>query len=118
VEPPTLGEPFSLARGETVEIDGLGVTFAAVLEDSRCPADVTCVWEGRASVNLNLTHAGRAGGINIEIPGGTGVDDTARHETVTVLDHSITLMALDPYPGTTGADEGGSPRATLRVEAE
>jgi len=114
--PPTLDAPFALARGATATVDGLGVTFSAVLEDSRCPVNVTCVWEGRATVNLALTEGGRSGGVNLELPGGTGADDINRHRTIEALGHRITLMALDPYPGTDGAENGAPPVATLKVE--
>ena len=114
-EPPTLNAPFTLARGESAEIDGFRTSFVAVLEDSRCPANVTCVWEGRASVNLTLAEGGRTGGVNLELPGMTGVEDTGRHRTVEALGHRITLMALDPYPGTDEADSGAAPRVTLML---
>ncbi|MGQ0589995.1 MAG: hypothetical protein ACT4N8_10780 [Sphingosinicella sp.] len=35
------------ALGETVRIVDLVVTPRAVVEDSRCPVDVTCIWAGR-----------------------------------------------------------------------
>lgn len=114
-DPPTLNTPFTLARGESADIDGLRTTFAAVLEDSRCPANVTCVWEGRASVNLTLAEGGRTGGVNIELAGTTGAEDTGRHRTVEALGHRITLMALDPYPGTDEAESGAAPQVTLMV---
>lgn len=50
-----LGEPFSLLPG------GYGVwnastvfQYRAVGEDSRCPPDVTCVWEGRVEVEGHI----------------------------------------------------------------
>jgi hypothetical protein len=113
--PPAIGTPFTLARGETTTLDGIEIGFAAVLEDSRCPTGVTCVWEGRASINLSLTRAGQTGGVNLEIPGGTGRDDTERHRPVEALGYRFTLLALDPYP----TAEGGpapAPRATLLME--
>ncbi len=113
--PPALGTPFTLARGESAQTGDLRTTFVAVLEDSRCPADVTCVWEGRASVNLSLTEGGRTGGVNLQLQGTTGVDDTGRHHSIEALGHRITLMALNPYPGTDEAESGAAPRVTLMV---
>ena len=113
--PPTLDAPFTLARGSTATVDGLDVTFATVLEDSRCPLNVTCVWEGRATINLELAEGGRTGGINLTLPGNTGAEDSGRHPTVMALGHHVTLMALDPYPGSDEAEAGGTPTATLVV---
>ncbi len=51
-----LNEDFTLALGEsaTVEAVGLRITFAHVLEDSRCPPEALCVWIGNARVALDI----------------------------------------------------------------
>ncbi len=47
----TLGE----ARlGGTVFINGVRITVNRIVEDSRCPADVQCIWAGRLVVNVSL----------------------------------------------------------------
>jgi hypothetical protein len=38
----------------------LQVQFNAVTEDSRCPAQVQCIWAGRASVELELSAPNEA----------------------------------------------------------
>ena len=45
-------QPFTLSPGQTAQVEGTGltVTFESVTADSRCPVDVTCVWEGDAVV--------------------------------------------------------------------
>lgn len=43
--------------GERVYVDGPSVTPLAVLEDSRCPRDVQCVWAGRLRLNVRV-HLG------------------------------------------------------------
>ncbi len=53
VTPPKIG--VKLALGETVTIAGTTIEFVKVLEDSRCPKDVTCVWAGQAKVALEVT---------------------------------------------------------------
>ncbi|WP_283133167.1 hypothetical protein [Rhizohabitans arisaemae] len=60
VEP---GAEFTLAPGESARpADGsLTVTFDKITEDSRCPKNVTCVWEGDAIAELTIaTPTGRA----------------------------------------------------------
>ena len=44
----------TLAAGVAVPVKGtdMQVTFVGVLEDSRCPKDVTCVWAGEVNVKL------------------------------------------------------------------
>ena len=41
---------------ETADLgDGLTVRPLAVVEDSRCPVDVTCVWAGRLRLRVNIS---------------------------------------------------------------
>lgn len=40
--------------GETKFINGVRVTLNKIVEDSRCPSDVVCVWAGRLVVSLTL----------------------------------------------------------------
>jgi hypothetical protein len=51
-----LGEPFPLRVGQSAEVMGtpLRLRFEAVPEDSRCPADAVCVWQGNARVSLHV----------------------------------------------------------------
>lgn len=43
--------------GQKVFVDGPHVTPLAVLEDSRCPAKVQCVWAGRVKLSVRI-HLG------------------------------------------------------------
>jgi hypothetical protein len=49
-----LGRAFELAPGQEALVDGLSVGFQRVGQDSRCPIDVVCIWEGDAAVALLL----------------------------------------------------------------
>ncbi|PPK67486.1 hypothetical protein V5P93_005483 [Actinokineospora auranticolor] len=55
-----LGAEFDLARGKTTTVSGTGaapgvqITFREVTADSRCKPGQTCIWEGDATVVLNL----------------------------------------------------------------
>jgi len=55
-----LGQQFSLYFGQTAEIKGekLEITFVEIPEDSRCPSDVTCIWEGRVRCRLEMKYQG------------------------------------------------------------
>ena len=54
-----LGEEFSLRIGQTASItkENLEIRFAEVVEDSRCPRNVICVWAGRVSCIVQLTNS-------------------------------------------------------------
>ncbi len=45
--------------GETITIENHQIKFVKVLEDSRCPKDVTCIWAGRAKVLVEVTEEGK-----------------------------------------------------------
>ena len=55
-----LGEEFDLDIGQSVKIkdEKLEIKFAEVIEDSRCSKDVTCIWQGRISLTLEITDNG------------------------------------------------------------
>jgi len=46
-------KPLTIQTNQTINFDALKITFLETLEDSRCPSDVTCIWEGRASIKLD-----------------------------------------------------------------
>ena len=51
-----IGKEFSLGIGQTASIEGekLVIKFKAVLEDSRCPVNVVCVWAGNGKVEFEI----------------------------------------------------------------
>ncbi len=55
-----LDEEFKISIDDTARIKGekLEITFMEVIEDSRCPSDVTCIWQGRVSVRLQIEYNG------------------------------------------------------------
>lgn len=54
-----LDEPFPLRMEQAAEVTGtpIRLRFEEVLEDSRCPADVVCVWAGNARIRLIVEAA-------------------------------------------------------------
>jgi hypothetical protein len=99
-----------LAPGQEVRVDLLRMSFQRAGEDSRCPIDVVCVWQGNAAVELAL-------GI------GTGpsypfVLNTANGAPA--VEHGgyrVTLLDLAPAPRAGVEIPPDEYRATVRVEA-
>jgi hypothetical protein len=46
--------------GATARVGGIAITPLAVLEDSRCPRDVTCIWAGRVLIRARIDAEGRS----------------------------------------------------------
>jgi hypothetical protein len=89
-----LGEEFSLHIGESIGITGedLGIKFVEVSEDSRCPKDVTCIWEGRVTAIVEISMDGSSQQLKLSQPGLT--DAPARE---TYGEYEFTYK-VEPYP--------------------
>jgi hypothetical protein len=54
---PAMAAPQQTARlGQTVRVGALAVRPIAVIEDSRCPRFVSCVWRGRLRLSAMAGH--------------------------------------------------------------
>jgi hypothetical protein len=111
-------QTLSLEEGQTGTLSNGGkITFANVVNESRCPTGVQCVWAGTATVRLHLVP--EAGGPSADVlavlPGGVGKDDVANQLPVDTLGVSVTLAELLPYP--VANKEPGRHRALVRVRS-
>jgi hypothetical protein len=90
-----LDVPLSLQGGQSVLVEtGLTITFQAVLEDSRCPTDVDCVWAGQAKVTFQMEAPGQAvAAITL-----TTMPDQTTPNPATYAGYVIELLDLAPYP--------------------
>ena len=57
-----LGQDFLVNLGESVAVtgEGLTVTYAELVADSRCPPDVQCIWAGNATIAVAMAKEGGA----------------------------------------------------------
>lgn len=99
---PALGSEFKLGFDQTatIEPEGLVIRFLDVLEDSRCPANVVCVWAGRIKILVGVEKDGVAlGRFELALEGAR--EDLA---TADVGGYLVQLRAVNPYPGTAGTE--------------
>jgi len=89
------GAPVHLSPGEEIPVDGSAVRlrFAGVVEDSRCPREVTCVWAGRAVVEIVATAGADGPERAVRLEVGAGPDGAAE-----LFGVRFTAAALEPYP--------------------
>jgi hypothetical protein len=71
--------------GETVYVDGPRVTPLKILEDSRCPAAVKCIWAGRVRIEARIDLGSRSETRELTLA-----------EPVTVADGSLELVEVYP----------------------
>jgi hypothetical protein len=107
-----IGEPFELAPGQVAPIAGTSVQvrFDRVTDDSRCPTEVQCVWEGDATVVLALDDKSS--------DPDTRDLHTSRRYAREAQYHGLVIRLEDvkPYPRTSDRIPAGDYRITLLVE--
>jgi hypothetical protein len=106
-----LGQDVALTIRTPVEFgpDRLRVRFDSVLQDSRCPRDVQCVWAGNAAARVRVQISSDLEQI---IDLNTNVGPKESHFDGYVL----RLVALGPDPVSTTRIEPAAYRLTVRVE--
>ena len=89
-----LGEEFALHIGESIRITGedLRIKFVKVSEDSRCPKDVTCIWEGRVTTVIEILIDSSSQQLELSQPGLTDAPARETHEG-----YEFTYR-VEPYP--------------------
>ncbi len=89
-----LDTPITLAFNRIASVDGekILIEFANVTEDSRCPVNVTCVWEGQVTVALNISLDGMESG-SISLTGRAGHEKLAHAD---INGYSIMLEKVEP----------------------
>jgi hypothetical protein len=88
--------------------EGITIKFISVNEDSRCPANAICVWEGNARISLQLTD--RKSTEVVELNTSTRFATEAKFGG-----YLIKLVSLLPYPGTKEKIDPSEYVATLRI---
>jgi hypothetical protein len=109
----TLGERFELRVQQAVRLPLAGkefnVRFLRVVEDSRCPVGVTCVWEGDAIARLELRDD--SGTATIDLHTHAGREQAREHGALVVR-----LVRLSPVPRAEKPPQPDEYVATLVVD--
>ncbi len=120
VQPTPTGHRVEIGLGGSVELPakGIGISFDRVLEDSRCPTNVVCVWAGKVVVELTVTEADTSATARPSLEPGSGIESPwtrVASSQPRSEDISIRLISLELYPGSDNGNEGGVPTAVLEV---
>jgi len=110
-----------LQEGRRIALAAYDATlmFVEKTEDSRCPANVVCIWEGQVKILLEFARGSQAPAsfemVGFVGPGGKADAGEARvtHEAFGLR---FTLVRLDPYP-VDGVEQPDPVTATIQVEA-
>ena len=102
--PPALAVP-NAKFGETARAGILSVRPVALLEDSRCPASVQCVWAGQVRIRVEITDMM-----------GRGMRELTLGQPLQLDGGTVTLVFVEPPKLVPGATEPGAYRFTFRFE--
>ena len=88
-----LGNEFKIKNGEEVVVRGekLRITFSSVVNESRCPDGVACVWAGNASIAIEVSKKNRKKVL-------AALNTLSEPKEIPYKGFKIRLVALDPYP--------------------
>ncbi|MEH2082096.1 MAG: hypothetical protein V7K89_19615 [Nostoc sp.] len=92
----TLDTSFYLKYGKTAYLptENIEIKFSKVIQDSRCPTNVTCIWQGQVIIGLDIIKNGKqVSTLTLTlIPGRDPLP-------VQFLDkYSVKLIQVSPYP--------------------
>ena len=68
----------------------LTVRFVEMVEDSRCPTDVNCVWAGNAKIKIRVSKNGRSHDLTLDTNGPS--------QSAAAEGYTIRFVGLTPLP--------------------
>ena len=92
-----LGSIIELKIGEQGKIEDIDLCldFSDILQDSRCPTNTACFWEGQAEVQFNLQMDGKPQELILVSRAGS-----PQEAEKTIGERKIRLVSVSPYPKT------------------
>ncbi len=100
---------FELQVGDRARSGDFVVRFLSVPHDSRCPYDVSCVWEGDAVVRLDLSTNDYGDVVNLHLNSSQGPF------SADLDDHVVEFLDLAPAPYSGHTISQGDYIARLRI---
>jgi hypothetical protein len=96
----------------TIESSDVVIRVLTVVDDSRCPTDVTCVWEGNARVSMEY-----------QIGGGTAIPfelntHNTMQQSIDVGLYNVSLVDVKPHPLSTVKIDPNEYVATIHVRTK
>ncbi len=104
-------ETFLIKVGESLTVGSIDLRFAfiKVSEDSRCPADVVCIWAGQVVVLVAL-EAGGDDPYSDNLTVGNAEESAKK-----IGDYTVEAISVEPYPVSTRTIAPSEYLMTLKV---
>ena len=82
---------FTVKHQKAVTKDDLTIEFVSLIEDSRCPIGVNCIWAGNAKVQIKVSNKKKASKI-------FELSTNLQPKTIDFECYEIALESLIPHP--------------------
>lgn len=95
-----IDEEFTLYANDVVRLDineNFYFSFTSLIEESRCPTDVVCVWEGQFIGSFTCPNCVTS---TFELTNRAGQENINRYED---LEYEVILLEASPKPVSTGS---------------
>ncbi|RAI89973.1 hypothetical protein [Algoriphagus yeomjeoni] len=107
-----LGKEFEIAIDETIQNCPKNISLTLLdVQDSRCPANAVCIWEGMIVVEGKLTVNGK----DIDLQLSTNENVSAYPNQFSTSDYTVKLIDAIPYPDLNNPHKATDKRAVLIV---
>lgn len=93
-----------IKSNQSYKVQGQLVEIIEVIEDSRCPSDVTCVWEGQARVKVRVQQTDGSYTDKELLFKGARLGNENEHQILKSNESILIARQLLPYPVST--DQG------------
>ena len=103
-----LGVPFHIQFNQTATVQDLQIKITN-LTDSRCPSDITCIWQGQAKILGNINKGNQNLG-NFSL-----ILNDKNLESQFIDHYSINLIEVNPYPISTNKTKLSDYDITLKL---
>jgi hypothetical protein len=114
LETPTIA--IKVANGKTIQLKGHSIKFVEVLEDSRCPEYVNCIWAGRARILVEIKDESNKLIQKELLFGQTRSGEIIDNSLFTAEDSIVKGLTLSPYHTSEENTEINSYRLLIEVE--
>ena len=105
----TVGEvKLRIAQEKAVPGTAIKIKFLSVVEDSRCPTGVKCIWAGVAKIKIQLGKNGKPAQ-SFEL------NTNQTDKTINFEGHQVKLKMLTPYPNSASIVKVPKYSATLTI---
>ncbi|MBV1924083.1 MAG: hypothetical protein KUG68_08655 [Flavobacteriaceae bacterium] len=114
VETPKIA--IKVAIGKTIQLKNHSIKFIEVLEDSRCPEYVNCIWAGRARISVEIKDESDNIVQKELLFGQTKPGEIVDNTLFSNEDSNIKGLTLSPYPNSEKQTEKDAYRLLIEVD--